>query len=290
VISAQDGYTSFSDVSAPSTNKLGVSVDMYSYAFTTPADSDYVILRYDIKNTSGLQMNGLYVGLFFDWDMLPNYATNRTDFDPSRSLGYAWDTVPINSIYCGASALDSASAFRGLLSSYPSEYSRAAKYSWISGGIVPYTDVADIHFVISSGPYSIAPNAKQMVGFALIGGDGLTDLQANADAAKNKWNEIKLIVGVNEENPFPTAYVLNQNYPNPFNPSTTIEFELPKASQVSLKIYDITGREVATLVEGNRAAGSYSVPFSASDLSSGVYFYKLQAGDFFAVRKLVIVK
>jgi serine protease len=289
-ISAQDGYTSFTDAPAPSTNKLGVAIDMYSYAFTSPADSDYVILRYDIKNTSGAQITGLYVGLFFDWDMLPDYATNRTDFDPSRSLGYAWDTVPANPVYCGARALDSAAGYTGLLSTYPDAYTRSAKYSWISSGIVPYTTVADIHFVISSGPYTIAPNAKQMVGFALIGGEGLANLQANADVAKNKWNDIKMLVGVDEGKSLPAAYMLNQNYPNPFNPGTTIKFDIPKASQVSLKVYDITGREVATLVDGIRTAGSYSIPFNASGLSSGVYFYKLQAGEYFAVRKLVVVK
>ena len=193
-------------------------------------------------------------------------------------------------MYSGTRALDSAASYAGLLSSYSSFYTRTAKYSWISGGIVPYTEVADIHFVISSGPYSLAPNARQMVGFALIGGMSLANLQASADAALIKWNEIKTLVGVEEDESIPTAYVLNQNYPNPFNPGTTIEFEVPKTGQVSLKVYDITGREVATLVDGVRAVGSYSIPFDASGLSSGVYFYKLQAGEYFAVRKLVVMK
>jgi len=290
IISAQDGYTAFTDASAPLANRLDVAIDMYSYAFTSQLDSDYVILRYDIRNTSGVQINGLYAGLFFDWDMLPDYSTNRTDYDPSRSLGYAWDTIPANPVYSGTRALDSAASYAGLLSSYSSFYTRTAKYSWISGGIVPYTEVADIHFVISSGPYSLAPNARQMVGFALIGGTSLANLQASADAALIKWNEIKTLVGVEEDRSIPMTYVLNQNYPNPFNPGTTIEFEVPKAGQVSLKVYDITGREVATLVDGVRAVGSYSIPFDASGLSSGVYFYKLQAGEYFAVRKLVVMK
>ena len=290
VISSQDGNTYFTDASAPVTNRLGISIDMYSYAFTTPADSNYVILRYDIRNISGATINGLYFGLFFDWDMLPDYSTNKTAYDPSRSLGYAWDTVPSNPIYCGARALEGAASYTGLLSTYASVYTRSAKYSWISGGIVPYNNVDDIHFVISSGPYSLAPDAKQMVGFAVIGGTDLANLQASADAALTRWNEIKTLVGVEEPESIPKTFALNQNYPNPFNPATTINFDLPKQANVSLKLYDITGREVATILEGMYAAGSYSIPFNASNLSSGVYFYKLIAGEYFSVRKLVLLK
>jgi hypothetical protein len=94
----------------------------------------------------------------------------------------------------------------------------------------------------------------------------------------------------------PTAYALNQNYPNPFNPSTTISYDLPKNSQVSVTIYDILGRAVATLVDGVQPASSYSVQWNPSGLSSGVYFYRIQAqsldgsGNFVAVKKLVLMK
>lgn len=88
----------------------------------------------------------------------------------------------------------------------------------------------------------------------------------------------------------PEKYSLSQNYPNPFNPSTTINYELPKANFVSLKIYDMMGREVANLVNQTQDAGFYAVKFDASKLSSGIYFYKIQAGDFNAVKKFMLVK
>jgi len=88
----------------------------------------------------------------------------------------------------------------------------------------------------------------------------------------------------------PEKYSLAQNYPNPFNPSTTINYELPKNNFVSLKVYDMMGREVANLVDQNQDAGFYSVKFDASKLSSGIYFYKIQASDFTAVKKLTLVK
>ena len=75
----------------------------------------------------------------------------------------------------------------------------------------------------------------------------------------------------------PTHFSLNQNYPNPFNPSTTISFSLPSQSFVSLKVFDALGREVATLVSEEMSAGSYSRQWNAATMSSGIYFYRLQA-------------
>lgn len=90
----------------------------------------------------------------------------------------------------------------------------------------------------------------------------------------------------------PAEYRLEQNYPNPFNPSTIIAYQLPEASQVSLKIYDVLGREVATLVNARQAAGRYRVAFSAADyqLAAGVYFYALSASGFQKTRKMMLVK
>jgi hypothetical protein len=88
----------------------------------------------------------------------------------------------------------------------------------------------------------------------------------------------------------PEKYSLSQNYPNPFNPSTTINYEIPNSNFVSLKIYDMMGREVANLVNQTQDAGFYAVKFDASKLSSGIYFYKIQAGDFNAVKKFMLVK
>jgi hypothetical protein len=91
-------------------------------------------------------------------------------------------------------------------------------------------------------------------------------------------------------NPTPKQFALAQNYPNPFNPITMIRYELPERADVSLKVYDILGREVATLVNASQGQGSYQVPFNASTLSSGVYFYRLKAGSFMQTKKMLLVK
>ena len=88
----------------------------------------------------------------------------------------------------------------------------------------------------------------------------------------------------------PTQFALCQNYPNPFNPSTTIKFELPRASQVSLSVFDILGREVSVLVNDLRYAGVHEVKFDGSNLASGVYFYRLQAGTYVETRKFILMK
>ena len=85
-------------------------------------------------------------------------------------------------------------------------------------------------------------------------------------------------------------YKLYQNYPNPFNPSTTIKFELPQSSVVSLKVYDVLGNKVATLVKDELTAGIHSVEFNADDLPSGTYFYRLQSNTFASVKKMLLLK
>ena len=101
----------------------------------------------------------------------------------------------------------------------------------------------------------------------------------------------EIITGVEEiKNNMPTSYSLSQNYPNPFNPSTTINFSVPKSSIVTIKIYDILGSEVKTLVSEEKAAGNYNVQFDDSGLPSGVYFYRMQAGSFAETKKLILMK
>ena len=92
----------------------------------------------------------------------------------------------------------------------------------------------------------------------------------------------------------PDGFALSQNYPNPFNPSTIIHYSLAKPGMVSLKVYNVIGQEVATLVDAHQGAGSYSVPFSSTEgeasLASGVYFYRLDAGSFISIKKMILLK
>ena len=88
----------------------------------------------------------------------------------------------------------------------------------------------------------------------------------------------------------PTKFLLSQNYPNPFNPVTTIKYQIPHRSNVSLKVYDILGNKIADLVNEEKSSGVYEANWNAANLSSGVYFYQLKAGDFITTKKMILMK
>ncbi len=98
------------------------------------------------------------------------------------------------------------------------------------------------------------------------------------------------VVSSDEEPLIAGAFTLEQNYPNPFNPATNIAFRLPVTSHVTLEVFDLTGRRIATLVDGSRHAGSHTVTWDASELASGVYLYRLQAGDYRQTRSMMLMK
>jgi len=100
-----------------------------------------------------------------------------------------------------------------------------------------------------------------------------------------------LLVGISDNsNSMPNKYELSQNYPNPFNPSTIIKYSIPEGAFVTLKVYNMVGEEVATLVNANRSAGNYEARFNAVNLPSGTYLYKIQAGSFSQIKKMILVK
>ena len=86
------------------------------------------------------------------------------------------------------------------------------------------------------------------------------------------------------------TYSLSHNYPNPFNPSTNIRYSISNKTNVVIKVYDILGNEISTLVKGEKPAGTYELTFNAAYLSSGVYFYQIKAGSFIATRKMILLR
>ncbi len=105
-----------------------------------------------------------------------------------------------------------------------------------------------------------------------------------------RYPEPGVITGVERSREVPAGFMLEQNYPNPFNPSTVVAYRLPVGSDVLLKVYDVLGRPVATLVNERQSEGSHSVKFDAVGLPSGVYFYRLQAGSFVGTKKMILLQ
>ncbi|MAT59345.1 MAG: hypothetical protein CMF23_15340 [Ignavibacteriae bacterium] len=104
------------------------------------------------------------------------------------------------------------------------------------------------------------------------------------------YGDTNYVTSVEEDDVTEMKYELYQNYPNPFNPTTNIEYSVPSTEYVSLKVFDILGREVAALVNEQKSAGNYKVNFNASNLSSGVYIYRLQVNDFVTSKKMMLIK
>ena len=98
------------------------------------------------------------------------------------------------------------------------------------------------------------------------------------------------ITAVEKTSEVPQQFQLQQNYPNPFNPTTKIEYQLPAAGHVTLRVYDMLGREAATLVNGYTTSGTHEIQFNATNLASGVYFYRLTNGNFIEMKKMMLVK
>ena len=165
-------------------------------------------------------------------------------------------------------------------------------------------------YSISAGPFNMAPSDTQEIVIAYLiqkGTNNLNSVTTLKDYAAQiqHWYDNDLVTDVREKTPaIPTEFSLSQNYPNPFNPVTTIRYSIPtspfnpspyqgegkRERLVRLKVYDILGSEVATLVNEEKPAGNYQVNFDASKFSSGVYFYRLQSGNFIETKKMVIIK
>jgi len=121
-------------------------------------------------------------------------------------------------------------------------------------------------------------------------------VKAMNEGGTSAWSEVwsfttGLVTSVEQvSSDIPNDFRLSQNYPNPFNPTTTIEFDLPKAGFVTLKIYNILGEEVVKLVAKNLQAGKYSTQLDASNLASGVNLYRLQSGSFMQTKKMILAR
>jgi hypothetical protein len=166
---------------------------------------------------------------------------------------------------------------------------------WVDGII---EGPGDRHIFLSSGPFSMAVGDTQEIVVAVVGGTGtsylnsVVVLKSNDREVQTFWNDLNGITTdvSDERNPYPEAFALMQNYPNPFNPTTRIEFSLPYAGFVTLDVIDMLGRKVTTLISKKLTAGTHAVGWNAIGAASGVYLYRLTAGEFSQTRKLVLLR
>ena len=163
----------------------------------------------------------------------------------------------------------------------------------VSGNYAYIADLFDglriIDVSIKSNPIEVGffDKGGDVSGVAVSGGYAyLADGRAGLYIVKND-----MVTRINSTHPgIPNEFTLRQNYPNPFNPTTTIKFEIPKSTFVTLKIYNVMGQLVATLVNEQKSTGRYSVTWNAKNVSSGIYLYRITAGNFSEVKKAIVLK
>jgi subtilisin family serine protease len=328
-ISDQEGYGRFSDQRAAS--PLGLEITQRSFAYADPVNDDYLILQYIIRNVSSYPLNHLYAGLFFDWDISLNSSDDdQIGWDSAQGVYYQFD--PESQIYLCLLPLTNGNHFAYQIDN-PSwlydGFSKQEKYQFLSGQAPRSTGPAlssseakDWSQMVSVGPLTLASQESTVVAFAVVGGTGLNELITNLSSAQAKYDGMCTGVEDDQDQPnAPSRFILSQNYPNPFNPVTTIAFELkpensaslvsasPEQNEeslkslagqfsnlpVSLRIYNIKGELVKTLLEENLPPGRYQLTWDGTDqngekVASGVYLYNLRTPQSQASRKMILLK
>ena len=243
------------------------------------ADVGYVVGGYYPSNLYKTTNGGVNWNIY---TLSSNADINSINF-PSENVGYAcgynsiykttnggasWTQIPISNVY----------SFYDIV--FNDEYN-----GWVIGN-------NGIYHTVNGGLSWVMEFAKSDYSFNTFGISKLQSLWAAGEGCKiiKYRGDLSTSVSFNQNDLLPTEYALLQNFPNPFNPLTKIRYDIPKASQVSLKVYDILGAEVTTLVNEFLQPGRYTTEWNATRFASGVYIYSLQAGDFVQNKKMILMK
>ena len=298
---------------------LNLEVTQRSYAFDESGEDAFVLVQYVVRNTSGQALTGLRLGLFADWD-LPGTGTEPQEtagWDPGRRLGFvegttagqpalgvAWlDDVALGQLTYAVLRKDQ--VISSTVGNPPSpgrapspaeapevgEFSDTEKWNALSSGQTNTSETTpqDLYQVIGVGPLALAAGAVDTFAVALVAGESRAALQANAEAARETYFVRVLGTEPPPPPPPPAELALEQNFPNPFRlgQQTTILFGVPEPEtgtpSATLTVYDVLGRRVRTLVDGDVIAGDQAVTWDGStdaggSAPSGVYIARLESG------------
>ncbi len=292
-VSDQDGNATFDDRYSP--QRIGLKVHQESYQWSGSTRNDFIIFKYTIKNTGeNGNLSNLFASVWLDPDA-GNSNDDLAGFDQTRSLIYMHDSQGNPNGHLGLKLLDagnsphSARTYNSTEDTEPFDgYSR---FQYITAGFPAISQtLADYRIMLTAQPFDLAVNDSYTVAFGIVMGSSLTDLQTNADTMEAIYNNFVVGIEDNVLNSIPTKFSLSQNYPNPFNPSTTIKYQIPEMNFVTLRVYDVLGRYVATLVNEEKPAGYYQIEFNASALSSGIYFYQFKTDNFCETKKMLLIR
>lgn len=273
-------YTdSNSDLPIPVAVKQNVSVS------ENLDEKDFVIFEFDIKNNGVEDLTGLSFGFLADFDA---GSVDRFDHDSQSSMLIQ---ITDSNFYIGILPLENIGGFTTLSNSTSKTgFTDEQLYDMISSDVnnIDSEIEGDLMFILSTGSFDLSQSDSRKAAFALVFANDLNELYLSAQRAKNKYD---LSTDISDNNSLlPSEFALYQNYPNPFNPTTTIEFSLPKADEIELEVFNITGQKVKTIYAGFKEAGRHSFEWDATDdggekVASAMYFYRLKKRGYYAQQK-----
>jgi hypothetical protein len=294
-LAAFDGSSIFSDGAAA--NPIGLRINSRALAFDNVIDDKYVIMEYELTNTSGADLQNIYTGLFTDWD-LDESSANATVYDAATKMAYVYAKKNASYPYVGVRLLNlsAAPAYYPLSYQLPNSlladnnFSIAEKYQTLTSGIQSAglgdntANGYDVMFMLGSGPYNIPKGASIKVAYALLAADNKNDLVAASEAAKIKYD----VLNIKPVADLPKAFALNQNYPNAADKFTYIPVDLPEDTEMELTIYDIRGRKITKVASGNFSAGAYRFYVDLGRTAKGTYVYRLNSPKFKQSKKMLV--
>ena len=293
-MSPSDLNGDFNDSPASPTQNLLVSHN--AYAWSTPGNTKYVIVEYLIKNNGTSILSNLHAGIFADWDIdASSYANNKSDFDATHNMGYAWCTdnggkwTGIKLLTGSAPpvfySVDNISGGNGgvnLFDGYDTneKFTTLSTNRYIGGTSAPAGN--DVINIMSAGPYNLNAGDTAIVAFALLAGDSLLDLQKTADSAQYHYDFYPLPpppVGIKSTD-INSAITI---YPNPANESINIKVTNSENEWVELSIKDMIGK---TIIIEKRKITNNTLNIDVSKLNEGVYFLKVNG----SLQKFVVLR
>ena len=302
-------------VDAAAANPIGVRVHQESFADTTDARNDFIIMRYRMSHADPQQVtpiDNLHVALFTDWDL-----TNGRDFarfDEGRRLGTVQSSAVNPIVVFGTKRLTEGGdlIYRSIDNqdiydnrSDGDGFTVDEKWAFLSGGIqVESVDNEDVSTLIGAGPFQLIPGREIEVAFALIATTGIEDMEAAADEAQQYWDEVlsqapPSTVAIDQNARQVDAFSLQPPYPNPMRSSATFAFETLRPGRASLSIYDMLGRKVKSIFYEATAPGHHTILWDGTTeegraISNGMYLCRIsvqQEGSLFvATEQLLVLK
>jgi hypothetical protein len=277
------GYYSDTGDSITSQN---VVCEQYAWGFNDPNYDDFVIMQFKYINNGSSPITGLYSAIFADFDI--GRGSNNAGINESKYL--AW--VSGETVYAGITLLAPLSIVKNMSTIKNEDYihpnngmTDADQYLFMNGTLnFGNQSNADYSVVVSAGPFDLSPGENQVVAFAIVGGNSQSEIETHSDKAREIYSE----VAVEEKDKILPNQLSLSVTPNPIFNIGVISFSLPHSSNVTVDVYDITGRCFQRLTQKEYEMGIHVLKWDTSKVPAGIFFVKLNVGDRTIVKKVLV--